>query len=92
MIDLHANEEQLEVPILYAVARDGRAWQVEQDPKSDLEDLFQAIVNHIPKAASDMDAPFQMQVANLDYSDYLGRIAIGRILRGQLQKLSLIHI
>ena len=86
MIDLDANEEQLDFPILYAVARDGRAWQVEQDPKSDLEDLFQAIVNHIPKAASDMDAPFQMQVANLDYSDYLGRIAIGRILRGQLQK------
>ena len=66
MIDLDANEEQLDFPILYAVARDGRAWQVEQDPKSDLEDLFQAIVNHIPKAASDMDAPFQMQVANLD--------------------------
>ena len=86
MIDLDANEEQLDFPILYAVARDGRAWQVEQDPKSDLEDLFQAIVNHIPKAASDMDAPFQMQVANLDYSDYLGRIAIGRILRGQVQK------
>ena len=86
MIDLDANEEQLDFPILYAVARDGRAWQLEQDPKSDLEDLFQAIVNHIPKAASDMDAPFQMQVANLDYSDYLGRIAIGRILRGQAQK------
>ena len=86
MIDLDANEEQLDFPILYAVARDGRAWQVEQDPKSDLEDLFQAIVNHIPKAASDMDAPFQMQVANLDYSDYLGRIAIGRILRGQVKK------
>jgi GTP-binding protein len=86
MIDLDTSEEQLDFPILYAVARDGRAWKVEQDPKPDLEDLFEAIVHHIPRAASDMDAPFQMQVANLDYSDYLGRIAIGRVLRGQVRK------
>jgi len=83
MVELGANDEQLDFPIVYAVAREGRAWR-EGDPEAnDLTALFEAILAHAPVADGDLDAPFQMQVANLDYSDYLGRVALGRIRRGR---------
>ena len=86
MVELGANDEQLDFPIVYAVAREGKAWLELDEPGDDLTPLFETILKYIPEAVADTDAPFQLQVSNLDYSDYLGRIAIGRVLRGTLQK------
>jgi len=86
MVELGANDEQLDFPIVYAVARDGKAWLELDEPIEDLAPLFQTILEHSPEAEVDLDAPFQLQVANLDYSDYLGRIAVGRVVRGKAKK------
>lgn len=85
-IDLDATEEQLEFPVVYAIARDGIAKRAPGDESANLEPLFEAIVAHIPEATGDPDAILQFQVANLDYSDYLGRIAIGRVFQGTLRQ------
>jgi GTP-binding protein len=84
-IDLDASEEQLDFPIVYAVARDGIAKRSPGETSTDLRPLFEAILEHIPPPQGDPDIPLQFQVANLDYSDYLGRIAIGRVFHGALR-------
>ncbi len=84
-IDLDATEEQLEFPVLYTIARDGIARTSLDDPSTTLEPLFEAILRHIPPPQGDPAAPLQFQVANLDYSDYFGRIAIGRVFQGTLR-------
>ena len=85
-IDLDAAENQLDFPVLYAVARDGIAKRDPNDDSSDLRALFETIVDHLPAPEGDPDAPLQLLVANLDYSDYLGRMAIGRVLAGTLRQ------
>jgi GTP-binding protein len=84
-IDLDAREDQLDFPILYANARAGIAKATPEDPSDDLQPLFEAILKNIPPPAGDPDAVLQAQVANLDYSDYLGRLAIGRVFQGTLR-------
>lgn len=90
MVDLDAPDEALEFPVLFASAKQGWArndWKTgEVPPKSGtMAPLLDAIVEHIPgPAARDLDAPLQMRVTTLDYSDYVGRIAIGRIEAGRL--------
>ncbi len=94
MVELGANDEQLDFPYLYAIAREGKAWAQLESPAEDLSALFETILEQIPAAAVDLNSPFQLQVANLDYSDYLGRLAIGRVLRGKAKKgevLSQLH-
>ncbi len=81
-IDLDAAEDQLEFPVLYTNAKKGVAHRQIGDGSQDLLPLFEAIVNSIPAPAGDPEATLQLQVANLDYSDYLGRIAIGRVFNG----------
>ena len=81
-IDLDATEDQLEFPVLYTNAKKGVAHRQIGDGSQDLLPLFEAIVNSIPAPAGDPEATLQLQVANLDYSDYLGRIAIGRVFNG----------
>ena len=81
-IDLDAPEELLDFPVIYAISRDGVAKRNLADDSQDLRPLFDAIVEHIPPPVGDPYAPLQFQVANLDYSDYLGRIAIGRVFQG----------
>src|SRR6188768_3414550 len=84
-IDLDATEDQIEFPVLYTNARDGVA-SVEAGVRGeDLRPLFDAIVEHVPPPKGDPAAPLQMLVANLDASDYLGRIAIGRIFNGTVK-------
>ncbi len=85
-IDLDASEEQLDFPIVYTIARDGIAKSALEDQSDTLEPLFEAIVKHIPPPKGDTDGILQFQVANLDYSDYLGRIAIGRVFQGTLNQ------
>jgi GTP-binding protein len=84
-IDLGAGDDQLEFPVLYAVAKNGVAKTSLEDPCENLQPLFEAIVNHIPPPSGDPDAVLQALVANLDYSDYLGRLAIGRVFQGTLR-------
>jgi GTP-binding protein len=84
-IDLDATEEQLDFPILYTSARAGTSSLSMDIPGEDLRPLFEAIVDAVPAPKGDPDAPLQMLVANLDSSDYLGRIAIGRIFNGRVK-------
>jgi GTP-binding protein len=84
-IDLDATEDQIEFPVLYTNARDGYASSDAGTRGEDLRPLFDAIVDHVPPPKGDPAAPLQMLVANLDASDYLGRIAIGRIFNGTVR-------
>ena len=84
-IDLDATEEQIEFPVLYTSGRAGTASTDLAVPGEDLRPLFEAIMNHVPPPRGDVKAPLQMLVANLDASDYLGRIAIGRIFNGRVR-------
>jgi GTP-binding protein len=84
-IDLDAKEDQLEFPVLWTNGRAGIAKTSLEDPSEDLRPLFDSILAHIPPPAGDPEAGLQMIVANLDYSDYLGRLAIGRVFRGILK-------
>lgn len=85
-IDLDATEDQLDFPVLYTNAKTGVAHAKIGDGSQDLRPLFDAIVKHIPSPAGDPAAPLQIQVTNLDYSDFLGRIAVGRVFNGTLNR------
>src|SRR5437899_3955379 len=84
-IDLDASEEQLDFPVLYTNARAGTASPEPNGGGEDLRPLFEAIVAYVPAPRGNPDAPLQLLVANLDSSDYLGRIAIGRIFNGRVK-------
>jgi GTP-binding protein len=84
-IDLDATEDQLDFPILYTNARLGTATTDLATPGEDLRPLFDAVVAHIPPPKGSAAAPLQALVANLDSSDYLGRLAIGRIFNGRVK-------
>jgi GTP-binding protein len=84
-IDLDATEEQIDFPVLYTSARAGTSSLAAHERGQDLRPLFDAIVDGVPPPRGDVDAPLQMLVANLDSSDYLGRIAIGRIFNGRVK-------
>lgn len=81
-IELDASEEQLEFPVIYASARAGVARLSMDDDSTDLEPLMKTLVDYIPAPEGDKEAPLQIMVTTLDYDDYVGKIAIGRIVRG----------
>lgn len=85
-IDLDASEDQLDFPLLYAIGRDGIAQTTLETPGTDLAPLFDRIVEKIPGPSYKPGEPFQMLVCNLSYSDYLGRLAIGRVFQGTAKK------
>ena len=82
LIELEADDAQLDAPVVYASARDGTSTLDLDQPLTDLTPLFQSIIDHVPPPASDATQPFQMLVSTIDYSPYLGRLGIGRIERG----------
>jgi len=84
-IDLDAAEDQLDFPVLYTNAKLGTATADPKKPGQDLQPLFESIVSTIPQPAGDAAGPLQILVANLDYSDYLGRLAIARVFNGTLR-------
>ena len=84
-IDLDANEDQLDFPVLYTNARIGTATRDAETAGEDLRPLFDAVVDHVPPPRGNPEAPLQLLVANLDSSDYVGRIAIGRIFNGRVK-------
>ncbi len=81
-LQLDATEEQLDFPVIYASGRQGIAKMEIEDKSEDCRPLLDAVLQYIPAPEADRDGPFQMQVAAIDYNDYVGRIAIGRINRG----------
>lgn len=83
-LDLDATDDQIEFPILYAVSREGTAKKELKDESADLQPLFDQIVETIPAPRQTRQDSLQLLVANLDYSDYVGRLAIGRIYSGAL--------
>src|SRR2546425_2713955 len=84
-LDLEASPEQFNCPFLYTSSRGGTATADLKRPGTDLKPLFQAILETIPPPLADADGPFQMLISTLDYSNYLGRIGIGRIERGRVR-------
>jgi GTP-binding protein len=83
-IDLGADDSQLEFPVLYTIARQGQASLKLEEPGKDLEPLFEAILHHIPPPPASDHPALQLLVANLDYDDYVGRLAVGRVQAGRL--------
>ena len=83
-VELKATDEQLDFPIIYASAKDGYAMRELHDSSDDMTPLFEAITQHVPPPKISSEPFFQMLVSNLDYSDYLGRIALGRIVSGRV--------
>ncbi len=86
LVDLGAEDDALDFPIVYCSARQGWATTDMSRPGTDLRDIFEAIVNHIPAPEDNAAAPLQALVTTLDYSDYVGRIAIGRVFAGRLRQ------
>jgi GTP-binding protein len=83
-LSLHATDEQLDFPVIYASAKDGYAKTELEHVSGTMEPLFDAIIAKIPPPRAHAGSEFKMLVANLDYSDYLGRIAFGKILSGKI--------
>ena len=82
---LGATEEQLDFPVIYASGLNGFAVVNENDPRTDMRPLFEAILEHVPAPEVDADGPLQLQVCSLDYSTYMGQLGIGRIKRGRVR-------
>jgi GTP-binding protein len=85
-LQLDASERQLDFPVVYASGRQGVAKIEIEDKSNDCRPLLDAIIRHIPPPEADRSGPLQMQVAAIDYNDYVGRIAIGRVGRGCLRE------
>jgi GTP-binding protein len=81
-VQLGATDEQLDFPIVYAIAREGVAIKNLGDEKKDISPIFDTILDHVAAAPNDLDKPFRMQIANLAYDNYLGRLGIGRVYEG----------
>ena len=86
LMDLDATDEQLDSPMLFCSGRNGTASYSPDVVGTDLKPLFETILEYIPEPEMDLDAPFQMLVSSLDYNEYVGRIAIGRIERGIIRQ------
>ncbi len=86
LLDLNATDEQFESPTLFCSGRQGTASYSPDQPGTDLVPLFETILNYIPAPEADATAPFQMLVSSIDYNEFVGRIAIGRIERGTIKQ------
>jgi len=89
---LGASEAQLDFPIIYASALEGWATEDLAQKSDNLKPLFEAILNHVPARADDPNGPLQLQICSLDYSSYVGRIGIGRVIRGRIKSGQLVTV
>lgn len=85
-VSMDASDKQLDFPVIYAAARDGYAIKNLEDPKKNLEPLFEAILEHVPLPSGSRENPLQMQVFTLDYDNYVGKIGIARVFNGRIKK------
>ena len=81
-LELEANDDQFNSPVVYASGRDGYATLNPEKPGEDLKPLLDMIINHIPAPEGDVDSPLQLLISNIDYDDYVGAMAVGRVERG----------
>ncbi len=86
LLELDASNEQLDSPIVFASGRDGTATLDFEKPGTDLRPLFDQILTHVPAPEGDPDAPLQLLISTIDYNDYLGRVGVGRVERGQIRQ------
>ncbi len=84
-VSLEADDDQLDFPVLYAIGIDGIAKKDPGDENQDLSLMFDLILDHIPSPEQQMEVPFKMLVSNVDWNDYVGRIAIGRVEQGKIK-------
>lgn len=84
-MELEADDDQLDFPVVYASARDGIAKLSMDDEGKDMQPLFEVLLKEIPAPQGDIDGPLQFMVTTLDYDDYVGKIAVGRIVRGRMR-------
>ena len=84
-VELEANDAQMDFPVVYAIGRAGKSKLKVEDEWSDFGPLFDTVLARVPAPKGDPAGPFQLSVANIDYSDYVGRMAIGRISRGSVK-------
>jgi GTP-binding protein len=85
-LDLATDAEQLDFPVIYAIGREGRAGEQPEITSPNLEPLFEMILRQVPPPVADPEGSLQMQVTTLDYDDYKGKFAIGRLVRGRIRK------
>jgi GTP-binding protein len=85
-IDLDANEQQLDFPIIYASAKWGTAKDSLESSSDNMDPLLDAILFNIPSPSGDPNEPFQIAISSIDYDNYVGRIGIGKIARGEVRK------
>jgi GTP-binding protein len=90
--DLESSDAQLDFPVIYAIGREGIAKRTLDDPSTDLAPLFETILEKIPPAPGDPDGPLQILVSNVDHDDYVGRLAIGRIVSGSASANQLVGV
>ena len=93
-IDLGANDDQIDFPVVYASGREGYASLKADEKGTDLQPLFETIISTIPSPEGDTDGPLQLLFTNIDYDDYVGRIGVGRVIRGSVsvgQNITLCH-
>jgi len=86
LVELGANDDSLDFPVVYASAKEGWATDDLDQKSDDLHAVFNAIIRHVPASRDDADAPLQMRVTTLDYSDYTGRVGIGRVTAGRARE------
>lgn len=91
-LELEANDEQFNAPFLYASARDGYAMRGLDDPREDFVPLLETVLEKVPAPSVQLEGEFQMLVSNIDWDDYVGRVAIGRVQQGQVKRGDQIYI
>ncbi len=92
LVQLEANDDALDFPVIFASAKNGWSRNDMKDGNDNMQPIFDAIINHVPAPDFDEDVPLQMLVTTLDYSDYLGRIAIGRVVAGSVSQAEIVTV
>ncbi|MCK4958688.1 MAG: translational GTPase TypA, partial [Planctomycetes bacterium] len=92
LVSLDADDEAMDFPVLYASAKNGWAKKELEDPEENMQCVFDVIIENVPEPGADEDAPLQMLVTTLDYSDYVGRIAVGRVFAGSVSEAQVVTV
>lgn len=92
LVELDANDEALDFPVIFASAKDGWATTDLDHPSGDLRPMFETIIKHVPPPQGEISAPLQMLVTSLEYSDYTGRIGVGRVMHGRMAEGQIVAV
>ncbi|MCH6256626.1 translational GTPase TypA [Puniceicoccaceae bacterium K14] len=84
-LELDADEDQFNAPFVYASAKNGFAMNELEDERKDMTPLFEMVINHVPAPEADLESPFRMLVSNIDWDNYVGRVAVGKVMSGTVK-------